>query len=298
MAYFCIGIVGYGQNPHVECFMDYARALAAALRTLGHDVSSQWSPHRRLIVFGANNAVEGIGDVNRMPSDAIIFNTEQVAAAEDPKTQMTAHERFKDHVIWDYSEANAKVIREEFGLRVVHCPFGYHSSMSTVLPAEDEDIDVLFYGSVQANDRRAKILDELEKAGLKVARPDKPFDDIPLFGLYGAERDAYVRRAKVVLNLHYYTPGIFEIFRVSHLVANAKVVVSESGGIDAGLENLASKITQHVPYEEIVSRCVEMVSLAPRARKAQGAAAKLAFMSEPSLVDTVFHALKQSEVRS
>ena len=88
-----------------------------------------------------------------------------------------------------------------------------------------EDIDVLFVGSV--NERRLIVLKQLAAQGINVdAR----------FNLYGAERDAFVARARIILNVHFYDARLFEIVRVSYLLANRKCVVSETGS-DTAFEN-------------------------------------------------------------
>jgi hypothetical protein len=55
------------------------------------------------------------------------------------------------------------------------------------------------------------------------------------FGCYGEERDALIARARIVLNVHYYESKVFEVVRVSYLLANRKCVLSESGS-DIDLE--------------------------------------------------------------
>jgi hypothetical protein len=47
-------------------------------------------------------------------------------------------------------------------------------------------------------------------------------------GLYGKDRDEMIERSKIVLNLNQYDQTrVFEIVRVSYLLANAKAVVSD-----------------------------------------------------------------------
>ncbi len=46
---------------------------------------------------------------------------------------------------------------------------------------------------------------------------------------HGRARDELISRAKVVLNVHFYPTAIFEIVRVSYLLANRKAVVGECG---------------------------------------------------------------------
>lgn len=283
MSKFAIAIAARGRNPHAACFEDVAKAMAEALRRLGHEVFTgtitPGGDHGRLILFGCNNGKW----LSAIPSDAIIFNSEQISAVDDPDRYMENYPHYRKHVVWDYSKANIAILKQ-FGItRAVHCPIGYVDSMTTIAPVAEEDIDVLFYGST--NPHRLKILDALDDAGLKTER---------LFGVYGAERDAWIARAKVVLNLHHYERGVFEIFRVSHLVANKKCVVSEAGGVDAELEAIAKKIAVSVPYENLVTACKLMVS----SREARRVVVETTHenFKKMDFVEYVRTALEQSEV--
>jgi hypothetical protein len=63
----------------------------------------------------------------------------------------------------------------------------------------------------------------------------------------------------VVLNMHYYETNIFELVRVSYLLANRKAVVAEcnpSTEIDPDIVDAV----QLAPYEGLVSACVELVA--------------------------------------
>lgn len=235
---FTVGIVGHDKRPHMACFEDVAKALAEALRTLGHEVTDFDNPGR-LIMFGANHFSDPYG---LMPADAILFNTEQVAAATYRK--QINHDQYKKHVIWDYSESNIVRLKELGVERAVHCPIGYLPSMTTIKPVENEDIDVLFYGAM--NDRRKAILEILEVRGLRIAH---------LYGVYGKARDEVITRARVVLNIHFYDNPIFEIFRCSQLFSNSKCVVSEDGGQDYALESFARGACALVPYSKMAETC-------------------------------------------
>ncbi len=239
---FTIAIVGRDKvdSPHAACFEDVAEALRDALRELGHEVVGFDNPGR-LIVFGA---VGRMADpFKQMPKDAILFNAEQVPAIKNAELN-----DYTDHVFWDYSRSNIEALKEVGIKKAIHCPIGYIPSMTKIKPATEQDIDVLFYGAINA--RRRIILEDLTEAGLRVER---------LFGVYGAERDEYIARSKVILNVHFYDKPIFEIFRVSHLLANRKCVVSEDGGYDLDLESFARSATELVSYTRLVRRCKEMV---------------------------------------
>jgi hypothetical protein len=251
VARFTVGIVGRGKDVHAGAFEDIAHALSAVLRQLGHEVSGFDNPGR-LIMFGTHVMSDPSGV---MPPDAIIFNTEQVAAMNPDKRVLAGLGGYKDHVVWDYSRANIEALHLMGFNRTVHCPIGYTHTMtkSPIYSGLSKDIDVLFYGSI--NTRRREILDELDKLGLKVVR---------LFGTYGARRDMLIARSKMALNLHFYEGAVFEIFRVSHLLANNVCVVSEDGSADPELEKLAEESTMYVPRSSIAQTCFQLASDTPR----------------------------------
>lgn len=256
---FTIGIFGRdGSLPHSRCFEDFAFALRDALLALGHTlyngvIGDPNADYGRMIWFGANNpAVDRRGEQEwryRLPKDAIIFNTEQISAVDDPERYIQNYRNFKTHTIWDYSCSNIATLKRLGIERAVHCPLGYIESMTSIAnkPVEEQDVDVLFYGST--NPHRLKILDGLDAAGLKTKR---------LFGVYGKERDEWIARSKIVLNMHHYERGVFEIFRVSHLVANHKCVVNEDGGVDEALNEQARKLTWSIDYNSLVEACVRL----------------------------------------
>lgn len=241
MSRFTIVVAKRDIEPHTARYDDFVKALGDALVALGHEVVGLDNPGR-LIMFNTTNMFDPTG---QLPADAIMFNTEQLAAVATPKFIFPSYNENKKRVIWDYSDANAKVFRELGCERVVHCPIGYIPSMTTIEPA-CEDVDVLFYGSLPA--RRAEILTALADAGLAVKH---------LYGVFGKERDEWIARSKIVLNLHYgYDYGaVFEIVRVSHLLANKKCVVSEAGGVDDELEALASQSCCYIKRDQIVDVC-------------------------------------------
>jgi hypothetical protein len=116
---------------------------------------------------------------------------------------------------WNYSPANAKVfgdtprpLRLELGARTLPSP-------------GPKDLDVLFVGSL--NDRRHDAVKALADAGFRVAIRTPQSG-----GCFGPELAALEARARCVLNVHYYTPGVFESFRVVPALARGAAVVSEA----------------------------------------------------------------------
>lgn len=248
---------------HSAAFREVAETLVHALRRLGHDATLTGDPAvpgRRPIVLGSNLLPRY---PLPLPKDAILYNLEQI----DPGSTWLRPELralFRAHEVWDYSARNAARYAE-LGLaapRVV--PIGWVPELTRIPRAPREDVDVLFYGSV--NERRLAILRALQARGLAVEAH---------YGLYGERRDRLVARAKVILNVHFFEAKVFEIVRVSYLLANGRCVLSERGA-DADEERAFEPGVAFAPYEGLVERCVELVR--NQAERARLAAAGLELM--------------------
>ncbi|HYG67911.1 MAG TPA: hypothetical protein VD838_09635 [Anaeromyxobacteraceae bacterium] len=247
MASWSVVIVQPPGYAHSGAFLEVGETLAHALRRLGHDAiltADPAIPGRRPIVLGSN-LLEA--HPVPLPDDAILYNLEQI----DPGSSWLRPallERFRRHEVWDYSARNAARY-PELGLRPPRVvPIGWVPELTRIRPAPREDLDVLFYGSV--NDRRARVLEALRARGLRVHAA---------FGVYGAARDALVARAKVVLNVHYYEAKVFEIVRVSYLLANGRCVVSERGA-DPAEERAFEAGVAFAPYDGLAERCAALVA--------------------------------------
>ena len=244
---YCIWIVTPPGYAHAAAFHEIALGLQGGLRELGLQapiVQDKRHIRGKAIVLGANLLPE-LPDV-KPPGKAILFNLEQITPGSE---WLTADylKLLKRHVVWDYSRYNIEQLRQ-LGIRnIFHCPIGFSESLKRIQHAPDKDIDVLFYGSVNA--RRLAILESLANAGLKIET---------LFGVYGEQRDALIARSKLVLNIHYYPAKIFEIVRISWLLANGVCVVSEESPTDSALEQVRNGIVQS-PYKSLVETCMAVI---------------------------------------
>jgi len=155
----------------------------------------------RTVVFNANYDT-------RPPATSIVYNTDLVGIHCDP-------EKWRGHDIWDFCQRNIALYPKD--LPITHVPIGFHPSMQrfTRLPPAERDIDVIFFGSVNA--RRRKVLEGLQKAGLAVK-----------VGIaHGAVRDAVYARSKLALNMLFYEDGVYPTVRAAHLVANGVPLLNE-----------------------------------------------------------------------
>jgi hypothetical protein len=81
-----------------------------------------------------------------------------------------------------------------------------------------------------------------------------------LSGLYGAGRDGLIARSKVVLNLNRIRDSrIFEIVRVSFLLANKKSVISDREP-DTFIENDMLDAVQFIDIRHVVPACRALVA--------------------------------------
>ncbi|BBX47777.1 hypothetical protein GCM10009641_19740 [Mycobacterium cookii] len=244
---FAVAIVSPPSNPTVGgAFQEVAETFHYALRALGHDsvlTTRLDLDERRTIVFGANHLVHyGLP----VPKNPIFYNLEQLGD-DSPWIAMPEFiDLFRRYQNWDYSQTNIEYLAALGLPRPAYVPIGYVPELTRIPPAA-EDIDVLFYGML--SERRYAVLKDLQDRGLRVKW---------LSGVLGASRDAWIARSKIVLNLHYWEAKIFEIARVSYLLANRRTVVSERGA-DPTLERELEAGVVFADYDELVDRCVEML---------------------------------------
>lgn len=240
-----VTIISPAGYQHSDAFSEVAETLHHGLRVLGHEaiISRSVLPGRgRHIVLGAHLALRaGIA----LPPESIIYNLEQVDFGSRWVTPALL-DLYRGFPLWEYSAVNIERL-VSFGLpRPIHVPLGYAPTL-TRIPNVAPDIDVLFYGSL--NVRRCRVLDQLRTAGLRVET---------LFGVYGAARDEAIARSRLVLNVHNYAARVFEMVRVSYLLANRRVVVSERGA-DAEAEAPFADGIAFADYDDLVDTCVRLV---------------------------------------
>jgi SAM-dependent methyltransferase len=230
---------------HSEVFREIGETLESAIRALNHDVvlTTQTDlPGRRTVVLGSNLLSRHPHNLTR---GTILYNLEQVEPG--PWFESGTLELFRRYRVWDYSERNAAEFEKLALPRPRVVPIGWAPTLARIEPAH-EDIDVLFYGSM--NERRWAVIEELLRSGVRVETA---------FGVYGKARDQLIARSRIVLNIHFYEAKVFEIVRVSYLLANGRVVVSERGA-SAEEEAPFEQGVAFDSYEHLASRCVQLLN--------------------------------------
>lgn len=200
-------------------------AFVVAARKLGYEVSTEHATVRpdaiNVVCFAHQLMPEALEGVH---TNCIVLNFEQLVAGS-----LASNESYisllRRHYVWDYSQHNLARYAE-LGIPNGHyVPLGYEEEAADNVSEEDalpealQDIDVLFFGSL--NPRRAQVIDAMRRKGLHVVCNDNVLWD-------SAYRDQMIRRAKLVLNMHFFDNSrIIEIPRLSMLFRQRKAVLCE-----------------------------------------------------------------------
>lgn len=202
---------------HALGFLDQARYLRYQFRRLGAEVSLAKNRLRHdaiNIVFGAHLGFDA--ELCRRYRCAFM-NLEQLGEG-GAAVSADYLELLRASCVIEYDADNRAAYGQPEAplLPLWHAPY---LASAEPLPLEQRPIDLLFFGVL--NERRAKMLAQIEAAGVAVAQFDAP--------LYGPERDDYIRLSKAVFNAHFYASSRFEQTRVAHCLSLGTPVVAERG---------------------------------------------------------------------
>jgi len=254
MSLYSLNVVG--PTAEWRWFREVADALAATLEDVGHDVIWNDAHQGIRVLFKPHRVADG---GIRLPPGLILYNLEQMADGASYANDAVV-EAFRPHEIWDYSPRNIAWWKER-GIDARLVPVMGHPVLQRIGRLSDPDIDVLLYGS--RCPRRHHVIDALRARGLNA---------VFLNGVWGKERDAYLARTKVVLNVHHWDEvQRLEVARIVYPMANAIPVVSETGD-DSELEGWFQPGLTLVSYDDLVDACERVVRMSKAARDALGAA--------------------------
>jgi hypothetical protein len=242
-------IIRPSSGDHSGIFLEMAELLSYSIQELGSESVISLAEAKN----GYQNIVIGIfydQDLwSRLPEGSIIINTEPLFAREDELGWSgRLIELSSNYVIWDYDPRNLQILTDLGAKNSRLLKFGYQKELERIpfLPNSDRPIDVLFYGS--KNKRRQDIFDQITSMGLVLTS---------IFGVYGHERDEFIARSKMVINVHYNETSVFEIVRIHYLLNNAVAIVPE---INPDTSIVASYLNclVGVTYSELVQRCISL----------------------------------------
>ena len=211
-------------NEHFPIFQDTIKGLRGALNDLNYPCSVSHNALEK----GAVNIVlgsaifasrDGISVQFLQDNPFIIYQLEQcLDGYNHPIPNYLKLLELAAHIL-EYSPSGLKYLNSTpLASKTSFLPPSFHRSLELFRPSDQPDIDVLFYGSFSA--RRNQILDDLRSKGVKAKH---------LFGIYGNVLHDYIRRSKIILNVHASVDfKVLETVRISFLLANRCFVISET----------------------------------------------------------------------
>ena len=203
------------------------------------------NPSTKIIVLGAHLLNDNL--IEDIPENTIIFNTEQIESITENWKKKILNLARKNIIFWDYSQYNLDYLSKTINIKGKLFQIGYQKELNRINHNIDKNIDVLFYGSINA--RREHIINKLK---------DRKINVKTLFGVYGKERDDLIAKSKLILNMHMYDSKIFEIVRVFYLLSNSIPVISEVGS-DTKFNNDFLDLNCKSTYENIEKNIIYLL---------------------------------------
>jgi hypothetical protein len=270
-------------NPHAPrpfAFTEAALCLRDSIQAAGFESNlyvNKTDPSGISMVLGAVPPL--LGPLAQLdPRKTIIVNFEQLASTS---ALVGAHYRewLRDWLVVDYHSRNVEYLKRENGpaqqaleLPIVPGP----SLLFRPELAARKEVDVLFYGTL--SERREEALRRLRDAGMTVET---------VAGAYGDELTPAMRRARIVLHVHFYDTGLFPVARVLQPIANAVPIVCETSELSQRSDWSRSGI-RFAGYDDLVDACRSLLrsedEQRDRAEQTQRFAAQLDFATPLALV--------------
>ncbi len=235
---------GHPRFNILEAYREVAETIHWGLNTLGIKstmADNYLCPKSTNIIFGWIPLIS-LGGIDAIPENSILYNLEQYSELAIKETNLkVASDRFQ---IWDYSEANINAWeRAEPAKPPFFAPISYAPTLEKITDKVPETIDATFIGSAGPNRNR-----KLVSIATHVSRPKL----LTIQNVWGAERDDYISRSRILLNLSEESPKlkIYEIVRVAYYLANRKMVLSDSR-VDMHIEEDIKRIVRWGKEDEL-----------------------------------------------
>lgn len=137
--------------------------------------------------------------------------------------------------VLDYATVNIEFLAQHNVAypHVYYLPVGADPAYAPVAAPVEKTCDVLFYGDSNSSARRRAMLDTLKQH----------FNVRVCSEVFGADMNAAIRSARIVINLHYYENALLEMPRVQECLSLGIPLVSEASQDQADYPELAGAVT-------------------------------------------------------
>jgi hypothetical protein len=216
----------YPKVGMLDSYNEVVESYAWGFTALGYEVNQLincFDPNALNVVFGFLIPYQ-LGLIDTFPPNTIFFNLERYTHFEPAALVNTSvgHVASK-YQIWDYNQGNVAVINAlNPKFQAYYAKISYAPNLEKVPTGLVQDIDVLHYGRLSTY--RYDTVSQIA-----AMRPDfTGLSVMTLSNVFGTLRDEFIARSKIVINKSN-GGSIFEVVRVSYLLANRKAVVCVVG---------------------------------------------------------------------
>jgi SAM-dependent methyltransferase len=189
-----------------------------------------------------------------------------------------------DHsmAVLEYALINIEFLADK-NIRYPHIhylPVGADPTYMRHVPAAEKEYDVLFYGDANSSKRRREMLNTLRQH----------FNVHVCSEVFGENMIAEIRRARVVINLHYYENALLEMPRIQECLSLGVPLVSEASQDQADYPEIAGAVTffeqgnDHAMIEAVRNALMHSVTNDVVFEAAGRGAERFAFMFDRFLV--------------
>jgi len=202
------------------------------------------------IIFGYQIPMQ-LGLIDSYPENTIFINFERLAGGYSLEMEKVVGQRFQ---VWDYSDANMSIWKSiPTKFPVFFAKIAYAPILEKVPSNVIQDIDFLFYGSLTPE--RREVISKITKMRNDLSH----LSVVTLISIYGKQRDEFIARSKVVLNISHQVN--FEIVRVSYLLANKKPVLCYTDNQMLQVEeDLKDNCLKFVDANNVYDECELLIS--------------------------------------
>lgn len=264
-------------NHFPSCFVEMSKLVQWGLRELGHECTrreNHLNEDATNVVFGWHEWWQEQNPLAVMDDHhVILYQGEQICPGGRAMPDWYVKSLMKAQDVWDYSMDNVTFCSAN-GLESKWVPPAWHPKSHTIdRDGLDQDIDVLFMGAI--NPRREYILANLERiCKIQV-----------LTQTWGEERDEFIARSKILINVHYYPSSTLELMRIAHCLANEVPVISEVSNWNPYDEGIRCSV-----YSQLIGTVVKALQ-DPEGTRELGQQGHEMFKAQKSMVEILEEAI-------
>jgi hypothetical protein len=237
-------------NEVIESYIWGFNALGYKVKYLVNGID----PEALNIVFGHSIPCQ-LGLINSFPKNTIFINLERYSHDPELLINSPIHHVINKYQVYDYSQRNMATLNAlNPRFPVLYAKIAYAPCLEKLPITCNQDIDVLHYG------RLTKIRWEAMYKISDMQRNFSGLKTVTATNVWGELRDEFIARSKVIFNVGYGDYNIFEIVRVSYLLANKKAVLCVTNGGNMEIDDdLRDGVLKFCSISEAQKSCMTLV---------------------------------------